>query len=143
MANREHLWFLLNYNKEYWNEKILIDPNFIPDLSGANLSGKDLSNLNFSKGNLSNCDLKGANLESCVLSEVNLTGADLSPLRIKKKPSSYALSNVHIGQIEDDKETNLSFVNLTSVIGLQVDFSKIILFQTILPNGTLVSNRYN
>ncbi len=72
MANEKHVE-LLKSGFQAWNKWRDENPDEIPNLSGANLSGVDLR-----FANLSRAKLFWTNLSGAVLLRVNLSGADLS-----------------------------------------------------------------
>jgi uncharacterized protein YjbI with pentapeptide repeats len=86
MANREHIEILKNGADAWnaWRRKHNRAPHrILPDLSNANLAGRDLRRCNFSHANLWGAKLQNAQLNQSVLNyaqmrNANLSGADLS-----------------------------------------------------------------
>jgi len=76
MANPEHLE-ILKQGVEKWNQWRRENPEVIPDLSDANLSGADLSEANLRLANLRFANLSGAILFRANLAMTILIGADL------------------------------------------------------------------
>jgi hypothetical protein len=86
MANPAHLE-VLRHGVDVWNAWRTKNPSIIPDLSGANLSGRnlvraDLNDMHLSRADLLLANLSGANLSYSDLREANLcrtilVGADL------------------------------------------------------------------
>lgn len=95
MANQEHLDRLLDsLFGDHWNKWRRENPKIVPDLSGADLSGKvlhdtnlagaDLRRVNLSCSQLFNADLSGANAHGLIAKkanffECNLDSCQLSP----------------------------------------------------------------
>jgi hypothetical protein len=92
MANAEHLAKLNEGSRDDWNQW-RASQSFVPDLSGANLHGKDLVERNLRDADLTGADLRranlrgadlrgatfdGSNLFDASLRETNLQGVDLS-----------------------------------------------------------------
>jgi hypothetical protein len=82
MANDEHV-AILKKGVKAWNAWRDENPNISPDLSGADLHGRDLRGSNLSgadliEANLTNADLTGANLFTADLTGANLPKAKLS-----------------------------------------------------------------
>ena len=85
MANPKHL-ALLRKGVAHWNQWKLHEPGIYPDLSGAELSGKDLKEADFSgsdfvAANLSRTDLSYANLRAANLRATDLRDANVSGAR--------------------------------------------------------------
>jgi hypothetical protein len=77
MANKRHLE-VLEQGVEVWNEWRARYPKLSPDLSKANLVGKNFVGANFGDANLSGADLRGANLTQALLSGVDFRLANFS-----------------------------------------------------------------
>ena len=76
MANEEHLQ-IIRQGVEIWNEWRQKNPELIPDLSEANLSGEYLVGINLSKATLCETILPGVNLSRAYLNEANSYKANL------------------------------------------------------------------
>ena len=74
---REQAIELLKRLVTEWNAYRNANPEWKPDLKGANLGGADLSGANLSAADLSEANLRGANLQGVILSGADLRGADL------------------------------------------------------------------
>ena len=98
MANPDHLK-VLQQGVDAWNAWRTKNPSIIPDLSGANLSGRNLAladlndmhlgrayllGANLSGANLSYSDLREANLCRTILVGANLLGAGLAYANLVK-----------------------------------------------------------
>ena len=75
--NIEHVT-LLKKSVNEWNVWGSNNPDIIPDLTGAYLSGADLTKANLTKANLSGADLTKANLTRANLTRANLSKANLT-----------------------------------------------------------------
>jgi hypothetical protein len=73
MANADDIAQLMK-GVDAWNAWRQENPDFLPDLSGADLRKANLSQANLTFANLGGADLSGANLR-----KANLTGANLNP----------------------------------------------------------------
>jgi uncharacterized protein YjbI with pentapeptide repeats len=89
MANPEHLE-LLKQGVETWNHWRIDNPDVIPDLSVANLTGTNLTGANFSRTFLYEAVLVNADLSSANISGAKLVGADLSAAKCYKANLSEA-----------------------------------------------------
>lgn len=145
MANSQHLERLAA-GPEAWNQWRNENPGTIPDLGGADLSGRILSETNrafrsevkvqtnlqgallraanleravLQGANLSYADLRGAKLERADLRRANLTGADLRRARLLG--TNLTLSKLSEARVEGAWiwETVFSRVNLAQVQGLE------------------------
>jgi uncharacterized protein YjbI with pentapeptide repeats len=103
MANDEHV-AILKKGVDAWNAWRDENPNILPDLSAAKLSGADLKAKNLSGANLSGADLQEANLDGA-----NLSGADLQ----KANLDGANLSGADLSAA-DLQEANLSGSNLSA-----------------------------
>jgi hypothetical protein len=81
MANSEHLE-ILQRGVEYWNKWRNNNKETIPDLNGADLSGRDLKYANFLKSNMPFVKLSGSNLEQTNFSFANLCQAELIHVKL-------------------------------------------------------------
>ena len=135
MANQEHL-DILNQGVKVWNRWREEHPEMRPDLSEANILGKDLSQANLSKvffyrvelmaaqltyANLYKSDLvqsrlHGANFTQANLTEAELNGADLGSANLTQAN----LCGAYLAQAK------LEYANLTGT-----DFSEAKMFSTI------------
>ncbi|NER98971.1 MAG: pentapeptide repeat-containing protein [Symploca sp. SIO1B1] len=127
MANRDHL-AELNKGIQVWNQWRRENPDIIPDLTKANLSGVDLRKADFRRANLSFADLRKAKLSrakfsgtrfsSANLSKVDLSNANLSRSELKfANFSSSNLSKANLSKSElkfaNFNNSNLSKANLS------------------------------
>ena len=81
MANSDHLAFL-DQGVEAWNAARRDAPGGLPDLEGADLSGRKLAGINFYAASLRGANLHGCDLEGADLSDAWLQGADFSGARL-------------------------------------------------------------
>jgi uncharacterized protein YjbI with pentapeptide repeats len=102
MANDEHV-AILKKGVDAWNAWRDENPNILPDLSAAKLSGADLKAKNLSGANLSGADLQEANLDGANLSGADLSAADLQEANLSGSNLSAA----------DLQEANLDGANLS------------------------------
>ncbi len=117
MANKKHLQIIKQGTDAWdrWREKNL---EVKPDLSEADLSGKDLGQAELSGANLSRADLNktnlgGANLNWAELGGANLSGADLVGAYLSRADLKWAnLSEAKLGGA-DLLEANLSRADLS------------------------------
>ncbi|BBD08423.1 pentapeptide repeat-containing protein [Desulfovibrio ferrophilus] len=116
MANPKHLEILLT-GVTKWNKWRDDNPHITPDLSGANLQGKNLQKVNFQdaligKANLKNANLDDANLQGAYLAQTNLKYARLwnANLQAAELPAA----NLEKAEIPRSnlKNANLSCANL-------------------------------
>lgn len=104
MADPSHLQ-IRKYGAERWNKWRRENPDFRPDLSGADLSDADLSDADLrgvylNGANLSRANLRGADLSDANLSRVNLSGADLSDVNLRRaKIGSTAFADVDLSEV--------------------------------------------
>src|ERR1700683_1061073 len=111
MANAEHLAKLNEGSRDVWNQW-LASQSFVPDLSGANLHGKDLVERNLRDADLTGADLSSAILSDADLRRANLRGADL-------RGATFDGSNLFDASL---RETNLQGVDLSvAKRGLQTE----------------------
>lgn len=103
MANLEHI-AKLKEGIEVWNQWRRDDPNFKPNLGGADLSDISLDHANLEYANLIRANLTRANLTSANLRYTNLSDANLAHAN---------LSDANLRYTNLDR-TNLSDANLTS-----------------------------
>jgi uncharacterized protein YjbI with pentapeptide repeats len=90
MADEEHV-ALLKQGVEGWNKWREENPNVLPTLSWAKLSGADLAGANLSGANLSEADLFKANLSKANLSKADLSLAKLSGANLSEADLSRAV----------------------------------------------------
>jgi uncharacterized protein YjbI with pentapeptide repeats len=129
MASDEHIALLKQRVAAAWNEWRLKNPNTLPDLSGADLSGANLIGANLSRAHLA-----GANLNRAHLLDADLSGADLSGAHLlwaNLSRAHLAGANLNIANLSranlseaDLTGADLFFtvfgdIDLTSVIGLE------------------------
>lgn len=127
MANPKHLE-CLKKEVEAWNRWRKDNPEEIPDLieadlSGAKLSEANLRGVNLSGANLIRANLRGVNLSGAKLNEVNFFGANLSEADLwganlhGAKLSEANLSGSKLGEVDlsgsDLWGTNLRGANLS------------------------------
>jgi len=111
MANAEHLAKLNEGSRDDWNQW-RASQSFVPDLSGANLHGKDLVERNLRDADLTGADLSSAILSDADLRRANLRGADL-------RGATFDGSNLFDASL---RETNLQGVDLSvAKRGLQTE----------------------
>jgi uncharacterized protein YjbI with pentapeptide repeats len=99
MANQEHI-DILKQGVEIWNQGRKREPDILPDLSLANLSGAnlkeidlwkaDLSAANFYKANLQKANLRFTHLNFASLSQADLRGAHLNQANLSTANLSQA-----------------------------------------------------
>jgi uncharacterized protein YjbI with pentapeptide repeats len=89
MANDEDV-ALLKQGVAAWNAWREANPNILPDLSEADLSGANLGKADLSTADLSMADLSGADLSKANLSIADLTGADLGKANLTEADLSGA-----------------------------------------------------
>jgi len=111
MANPEHLE-ILEQGVECWNKWRRKNPDIIPDLADAQLSGKTLKKVDFSR-----TDLNGADLSGAILSKADLCGAELSGAILLKATLSEAKLGFALFKKDQHsrvifKKTNLRKANL-------------------------------
>lgn len=87
MANKHHLG-ILNQGVDVWNEWRRQNPEIRPDLSKAELIGKDLSGADLSNANLDDAQLASVNLTRANLNGADLLGADLAPTPLERGEST-------------------------------------------------------
>lgn len=75
-ANAHELLF--HSRPEEWNEVRILNPDWIPNLRKAKLSGTSLPLVNLQSAQLDEADLSRSNLEGAVLDRASLVGSDLS-----------------------------------------------------------------
>jgi uncharacterized protein YjbI with pentapeptide repeats len=97
MANNEHI-SIVKKGVGSWNKWRGENPDFLPDLSGADLSEEDLRGANFDKAVLCGANLRRADLRNARLSEADLRNAYLRGANLREANLSKA---------------NLSLANLT------------------------------
>lgn len=95
MANQELVNALLHKGVEFWNIWRLREPEFLRDLSGADLGGANLSGVDFSKtilygANLRKADLHAADLRNAMAISADLCGANLSGAKLDGANLSHA-----------------------------------------------------
>ena len=81
MANPEHIAALASDIDE-WNRRRAVDPDFRPDLSGADLRVANLVAANLARSNLRGADLSLANLKGADIRGANLRNANLVGARL-------------------------------------------------------------
>lgn len=99
MANPEHLE-ILKQGVEVWNNWWIEHPHETPDLSSANLSGRDLKRIK----------LKGATLFETNLSNTDLSEADFGPWEHELEPAAFVTTNLSQADLSG---ANLSRANLS------------------------------
>ncbi|MBE9211067.1 pentapeptide repeat-containing protein [Nostoc sp. LEGE 06077] len=162
MAKKEHL-DLLKQGADIWNLWRKQNPNIIPDLSAANLSGMDLRNYDLSKCNLKEANLTQAKLWKANLKEANLTRAKLCFAELTHSDLSSAIftqANMRMAEFENAvlKKTDLShsdlwntkfkFADLSQAILTKAelsyaDFWNANLYETILYNANLTNAKFS
>ena len=108
MANQEHV-NVLRQGSDVWDEWLRKNPEVLPDIRGANLSGADLREVCLSGANLSGAamcwaDLSGANLRGAVLCGADLNRANLSGAQLAW---AIGLTRTQIGSAIGDETTEL------------------------------------
>ncbi|MBV6441248.1 MAG: hypothetical protein EPGJADBJ_02929 [Saprospiraceae bacterium] len=99
---------VLNRGVEVWNKWRERNPQIIPNLSKAQLQGKDLSNANLNKADLTAANLARSNLNEANLFKANLTDADLTESTLERTQLKEAcLSGAFLTY------TNLNDANIT------------------------------
>jgi uncharacterized protein YjbI with pentapeptide repeats len=81
MANQDHLE-IIKKGVSNWNEWMASNPDVIPDLVEADLSGLDLSGINLSKADLSNSNIRGTNFTKAVLNGTNFSKSNTTRKKI-------------------------------------------------------------
>ena len=114
MANTEHL-AKLKEGVEAWNEWRRTNPETLPNLREAKLSGADLSGAHFQRAYLRHANLSGANLSGASFQGANLRRADLSGANFTK---------AHLGGA-DLSWTKLSGADLSDAFAFHTTFGAI------------------
>jgi uncharacterized protein YjbI with pentapeptide repeats len=142
MADEQQLQ-IIRQGVEIWNEWRLKNPELIPDLSKANLSGAILSGADLSEGNLSKAklweaflvtanlgraDLSGANLRGAQLIRTDLRGASLADCSV------YGASVWDIKVNDQTKQQNL-IITPSNEAAITVDNIKVAQFIYLLLNN--------
>ena len=83
MAKAEHLK-IIKQGVSVWNEWRNTQSDVVPELSNANLNGKNLSSINFESANLIDANLSYSNLIRASLQNADLGGADLSLAKVNR-----------------------------------------------------------
>lgn len=78
MANQQHLQLITSVCADEWNNWRQENPQIVPDLREADLSGVNLSKFNLKETNLIEANLSQSNLTETNLSKANLFKANLS-----------------------------------------------------------------
>lgn len=73
-----HSKTLHTHGVKYWNEWRKKNPDVIPDLRSAELSGQVLNDVNLSGADLRDANLSVCEMTNCTLNGANLSGANLS-----------------------------------------------------------------
>jgi hypothetical protein len=111
MAKDEHV-AILKKGEYAWNQWRGENPDILPILDRANLSGRELSGRQLSGAHLHLADLSGADLSGAILSRANLSGANLSGANLRWAHLSGAnLSDADLGGA-DLSEANLTRADL-------------------------------
>jgi TIR domain/Pentapeptide repeats (8 copies) len=121
MANEEHLK-ILKQGVEAWNGWRAANPDVVPDLRSAQLSGAELIGANLREAILSQAQLRGAELR-----RANLSGADLGAADLTMADLNGA----------DLSRTDLSWANLNAVDLLDADLSEASASYTTFPDVKL------
>ena len=110
---------LLSRGVDYWNQFREEKPNFIFNLSGADLSNFNLRNINFTETNLSGANLTNTDLRDANLGRANLRGANLSGTNLRDAWLRDAFldgANLSGANLRD---TNLQDTDLRNVLDLR------------------------
>lgn len=152
MPNEEHL-SILKQGVDVWNEWRNINPDVLPDLRQANLSGTDLSNINFNDANLNKAildkailhraQLRSAQLNSSYLSETSFTKADLNKVGFRNATISHSnLSKSNLADAvfsgTDLQATDFSRAHITGTIFNNVNLSTALGLDTVKHFGPSV-----
>ncbi len=131
----------VNQGTEAWNQWRDSNPDEVPDLSQADLRGKQLSKINlknanlkevkFQFTNLNGAILDGANVQKAKLQEVNLQNASLESANLQNvnffesnlQQANLQNANIQRAQFNDDvllTQANLKGSDLSGATGLTV-----------------------
>lgn len=126
MANEQHL-SMIKDDVERWNVWREIDPDLVPDLTDADLSGHSLI-----AANLSRCDLQGANLSNTDLVDAELSFSDLAEAKFTSaRLARAALVGVQLSRA-DLRGARLVGVDLTNAWLMDADLSGADLARAVL-----------
>jgi uncharacterized protein YjbI with pentapeptide repeats len=127
VTNAEHM-AILKQGVAKWNRWSAAQPDFAPNLRGADFSGSDLRGANLSWAYLSRADLNGADLSGANLSNAYLIDADLRLANLSGANLNRAnltetnLSGADLSEANLDEtyiySTNFADVDLSEVKGL-------------------------
>jgi uncharacterized protein YjbI with pentapeptide repeats len=132
MANQEHLDILAK-GVETWNAWRDGNPDFRPDLTGA-----DLTSANLGGANLCGADLRGADLSLANLTGAMLSGADLSLAVLSRADLTRAgLERANLTDV------NLRLANLTGATLLSANLDGTNLTRANLNNANLIKANLN
>lgn len=115
MANPEHLG-LLKQGVVDWYRWRKENPNIIPDLSEANLSGYDLKGYNLRRANLLGVNFQGADLCEAYLNHSNLFASDFSTAVLAKSGFRRAYLRGVLFREAVLVEADLTYCDLTNVV---------------------------
>ncbi|NEP13030.1 MAG: pentapeptide repeat-containing protein [Symploca sp. SIO2C1] len=157
MANPDHL-AELNKGVQMWNQWRRENPDIIPDLTKANLSGVDLRKADLCQANLSFADLRHAKLSRAKFSDTrfssaNLSKVDLSSANLSKSELKFAnfsnsnLSKANLSKSElkfaNFSNSNLSKANLSGANLSEAYFRKAFLQQANLSKAVLKAAKFS
>jgi hypothetical protein len=154
MANEEHV-AILERGIDAWNQWRKEQPEITPDLSGANLSGKDYARysdsgpfgINFDRVDLHDAKIRDANFFDSYMRFANLAGADLcnSQLHICNLIGAN-LSQSHCGETDFENailmqanltRADLDSTNFTGALLRECDFSGAVMQRAIFGENDL------
>jgi len=117
MPAEQHIQ-LINQGTDVWNRWRESNPDETPDLSQADLRGKQ-----FSKINLKNANLQDAKLQFCNLTGAVLNGANITKAKFLEANLQYA--NLQNATLEGANffEANLQYANLQNANAKQAQFN--------------------
>ena len=99
LANAQHLE-ILNQGAHAWDSWRIKNPRIRPDLSRAQINGRDLRGISFDRVNLSRAFLTGMNLRDANLESANLKQAILMRTDLEQAVMSNAdLEQVHLSSV--------------------------------------------
>ncbi|GJL77893.1 MAG: hypothetical protein NPINA01_08820 [Nitrospinaceae bacterium] len=130
MAVENHL-SLINQGLEVWNDWVDKNPDETPDLSQADLRGKQLAKFNLKKANLKEAKLQSANLSNAVLNDASLRKAKLQETNLQRAN----FENADLREV-NFFEANLQAANLQNADMRGAQFSDDVLFNQANLKGT-------
>jgi hypothetical protein len=113
---------LLEQGVRAWNQWRRGDLSLRPDLSGADLRGKELVYANFTGSDLSGADLSGTKMKQVYLTHANLSGAKMKGAELLRV---------------DFRAANLSETDMEDALLHEAIFARTVLYRTVLRGADL------